>query len=184
MEQTLADALQKMQKTVEHVKADVATLRTSRATPTLVENMEVEAYSGKMKLIELAHITAPEHNLLLIQPWDQSIISSIVRAIQTSNLGLTPVAEAGLIRITIPPLTEERRRDLIKLLHQKLEAGKVMLRQVRHEARERLERKEKNGEISEDQLKHGQKELEDLVEKFMGEIEGLGEHKEKELLEV
>ncbi len=167
-------------KVIDLLKLDLATIRTGRATPSLVENVEVMAYGSKMHLIELATIHAPEHNVLIITPFDINNVSEIAKAITTANLGLTPVVDNNIIRITVPLLTEERRAKLVKLMHQKLESARVMIRQVRREVIEEISKSSKN----EDEQKRLEKEVQDVVNKMIGEVEFLGENKEKELTMV
>lgn len=182
----LGEIRQKMQKAIEHIKGDVATIRTGRANPALVENIVINAYGGstKMKVMEVASITVPEPQMIVLSPYDQSIIGEIRRDIEAANIGVTPQIDNNVVRITFPPLTQERRLEYVKLLHVKLEDGRVKLRNIRHEMMGDLKRSFENGELPEDEKKRLEKELQDLTDKFMLEIEEIGKLKEKELTTV
>lgn len=182
----LGDTSVKMQKVLDFVKQDVATIRTGRATPALVENIIINAYGGttKMKILELAQITAPDPQSLLITPYDQSIIGDIKRDIIASNVGLTPVLDNNQIRIAVPALTSERRMEYVKMLHKKLEDGRVKIRQTRHDKMTEFKRLAEEGEMNEDDRERLEEELQKLTDKMMGEIESIGTAKEKELTTV
>lgn len=173
-------ARQKMVLAVNLWKNDLATLRTGRATPALVENLEIMAYGAKMPLIQLATIHAPDPATLVINPFDINNIDAIVKGIQEANLGLTPVSDNAVIRITIPPMTSERRNEFVKMLHVKLEGAKVMVRQIRRETMEDINKNSEN----EDETKRLEKILQELTDEMIAEVEVLGENKEKELLTV
>jgi len=182
----LSETQQKMQKALEVIRGDLGTIRSGRATPALVENVVVTVYGGtqKLKLVELATITAGDPRTLVITPFDPSIIEEIYRGLLEANLGLTPVLEGEVIRITIPPLSEERRQEYIKLAKSKLEAGRIMIRQIRHDLMSDLKRAFEEKTLSEDDRRRLEKELQELTDKFIGEIEELGRRKEEELLQV
>ncbi len=178
--------ISKMQKVLEVLKTDLATVRTGRATPSLVEHIVISAYEGtqKLKVMELATINATDTHTLLITPFDGSIIGEIQKGIMEANVGLTPTIDGQAIRISIPLLSEERREELIHLMKQKLENGKIMVRQVRHEAMIDIKKQFANKEISEDEKVHLEKEVQNSTDKIMGEIEGLGKRKEEELMQI
>lgn len=182
----LDQAKQQMQKAIEHLRADLVQIRTGRATPALLENLTVEVYSGGQKLTirELGAISAPEPSRLTVSPWDKTIIEEIATGIAKANIGLNPVVDGDLIRIKIPPLTEERRKELIRQLHQQLEVYRVEIRQIRHEVLEDLRSKKNSAEIGEDEAKRIEKQLQELISEFAEEIDLLGEAKEKELMQV
>lgn len=182
----LGDVLVKMGKVLEFVKQDVATIRTGRATPSLVENIIINAYGGttKMKIVELAQITTPDPQSLLITPYDQSIIGDIRRDIIGANVGLTPVLDNNVIRIAVPALTSERRMEYVKMLHRKLEDGRVKIRQTRHDKMTELKRLAEEGELNEDDRTRLEEELQKVTDKMMAEIEAIGQAKEKELTTV
>src|SRR3989338_6793136 len=143
----------KFEKALEVVNGDLATIRTGRAKPDLVSNLDVIAYGQKMKLYELANITAPDTSLITITPWDKGVIKDIEKAINDSHMQLSPNVSGDMIRVPIPALTEERRKDFVKLLHQKMESGRVLVRQVRGEVKEEIDALENEAGVSEDDTK-------------------------------
>ena len=175
---------EKMSKSVEHLKTDLQTVRTGRASPTLVERLMVEYYGTPTPLIQLASIHAPEARLIVIQPYDKGAFGSIEKAIQKSDLGLNPTNDGKVIRLAIPALTEERRRDMVKIARKKVEEGKIALRNVRREAHKDLEELESEKMISADDLTRGNEQLQRLTDRFIAEAEKLGQSKESEILEV
>jgi len=186
MDDFLSEARQRMLKAVEVLKNDLATIRTGRASPTLIENVEVWVYgrTQKLKLMELATISALDPKVLVLTPFDPSIVTEIQKGIQEVNLGLTPVVDGEIIRITIPSLTEERRQEFIKLARTKLEGGRIMIRQVRHEVMNHLKRQLEEKEINEDEHERQFKELQKITDKMIAEIDLLGEKKEEELKQI
>lgn len=176
----------KMQRVVDFVKNDVASIRTGRATSTLVENIEIGAYGGttRMRLVELATITVADAQSIVISPYDQSIIGDIRRDIEAANVGLTPVIDNSVIRIAVPMLTAERRLEYVKMLHVKLEDGRVKLRQTRHDLMTDLKRRFEAKEINEDDKYTAEEDLQKLTDKMMGEIESIGKVKEADLMVV
>ncbi len=182
----LDEIKQKMQKVLEYVKSDVSTIRTGRASTTLVESILVNAYGGstKMRVMEMATVTTPDAQSILIAPYDNSTIGEIRRDIEAANIGLTPMIDNNVVRINVPPLTSERRQEYIKLLHTKLEDGRVKVRQIRHEMMGELKRAFEDRIITEDNRKATEEELQKLTDKFMQEIETLGESKEAELTTI
>lgn len=184
--QFLTAVKDKMVKAMHMVAEDLATIRTGRATPALVENLVISAYEGTqhLKLKEMATITTEGARMLIIAPFDPTVIRDIERGINSANLGHTGAVDGQIIRISIPPLTDERRQEYIKLAHTKLEGGRVMIRQVRHEAMADLKRKFEAKELGEDEKKHIEKEIQNYTDDFMAEIEVMRENKEKELREI
>ena len=174
----------KMQSSVRIFKEDLATIRTGHASPALVEHIRVEYAGVPTPLNQLAGISAPEAGLLIIQPWDKSSISSIEKAILKSELGLNPANDGNIIRISIPPLSEERRQELIKVVHRRIEERKVVVRNLRHEVMNELKKLEKDKEISQDEHRRAQDQLQKLTDRFVADIEQIGKDKEKELMEV
>ena len=177
---------QKMQKVLEVLRNDLATVRTGRATPSLVEHLAVSVYGGTqiLRMMELATIAALDSQTLLITPYDSSIINEMQKGILSSNIGLTPIVDGHAIRISIPMLSEERRNELIKLMRQKLEGGRIQIRQVRHDAMKEIKKKFNDKEISEDSMGRFEKEIQKATDEFGGEIEMLGKKKEEELLQI
>jgi ribosome recycling factor len=182
--ETLRDADQKMRGAVSFAQDELGSIRTGRANPKLLDRITVDYYGAQVSLRELASFSVPEPRMLVIQPHDRSAIASMERAIMSSDLGLTPSNDGNLIRLSFPPLTQERRKDLIKLARDRAEEGRVSVRNVRRHAKETLERLEHDHAISEDDLRRSEKELQRLTDQYVREIEALLEHKEKELLEV
>jgi ribosome recycling factor len=173
----------KIEKVLDILKGDLGTIRTGRATPALVEGIVINAYAGtaKLKVMELATINIVDSKTLVITPFDPSIINEIQKGIEAANAGFTPVSDGNLIRISIPPLSQERREELIKAMKHKLENGKVMVRQVRHEAMEEI-KKEFVGR--EDDIKRLEKEVQKMVDDTMGTIDSYGVQKEQELMQI
>jgi ribosome recycling factor len=177
------DCHEKMKKAIEHLKGEFGAVRTGRATPSLVEKLMVDSYGAMVPLQQLAGFSVPEPRLLVISPYDKSNIKAIEKAIQGSDLGVNPSNDGAVIRLTFPQLTGERRKDLVKVVKNRAEDGRVSVRNVRRQARHDLEVLQKDGEISKDDLDRTEKELEDHTKKVVAEIDALVGHKEKELLE-
>lgn len=184
VEDVLKEAERKMKKAVETLQRELSNVRTGRASPALVENVPVEVYGSTMALKDVAGITAPEARLLVIQPWDRGSLPAIEKSILKSDLGLNPSSDGNVIRLAIPALTEERRRDLVKQVKKKVEDERVVVRNIRRDANDVLRRDEKEKKISADEQKRGQDRLQKLTDRFMGEIDKVGEQKEAELLSV
>jgi ribosome recycling factor len=178
------DAEARMKGAIESLEEELAGIRTGRAHPALVEKLPVEYYGVPTPLIQLAAISVPEARSLLIRPFDGSTLRAIERSIQASDLGLTPNNDGKAIRLNLPPLTEERRRDLVKLVHTRVEEGRVAIRNVRRDIIKDLREFEQEKLISEDDLKKGEEELQKITDRVIEQINSLGEHKEKEILEV
>ncbi len=174
----------KMKNTARAFQAELTTIRTGHATPALVEHVKVDYAGAPVPLIQLAGISAPEASLLVIQPWDKGIIHDIEKAILKSGLGLNPSNDGNVIRLAIPPLSEERRQELTKMVNRKIEERRVALRNLRHEAIDALKKLEKDKAISQDDLKRAQTQVQKITEGAILEVEKLGQDKEKELLEI
>jgi ribosome recycling factor len=179
-----SDTKEKMAKAIGHVQSDFASIRTGRATPALVEHLKVEYYGSDVPLQQIAGFNVPEPRLLVITPYDKSSLRDIERAIQHSDLGINPSNDGAVIRLSIPPLTEERRKDFVKVAKHKAEEGRVAIRNVRRAARHDLESLEKDGDISSDELERAEKELEKVTQDHVAEVDRMLQHKEQELLEV
>ena len=184
MEQIRGEAERKMQKSVESMRHDMAGVRSGKATPSLLDSVKVEAYGQKTPLNQLASISVPDPKSLLVQPWDKGIIGDIVRAIQMAELGFNPQVDGNLVRIPVPPLSEERRRELVKLCKKIAEEGKVAVRNVRRDANEKLKKAQKDKSISEDELRKGNDLVQKMTDKFIEEIDGAAMVKEQELMSV
>lgn len=178
----LAEAKQKMDAAVEFVSEEFSTVRTGRANPQLLHRITVEYYGTPTPLQQLASIAVPEPRLLVVQPFDKSTVTDIERAIQQADLGLNPSNDGSVIRIAFPPLTEERRKELIKLVRHMGEEGKVSVRNVRRHSKSEME--ELHGEISDDDIHRGEDELQELTDEYVERIDRLLANKEAELLEV
>ena len=180
MEELVSRAAQKFQKVIDIVRADLATIRTGKAQPALVENLIIDAYGSKMKLVELATIAAFDPTTLLVTPFDIVNAEAIAKAISDANLGLTALIEDTRVRVIVPALSEERRQEYVKLAKTKTEGGKVMIRQIRHEAMEAVVK----SELNEDSQKHLEKEIQTLTDKTVAELDLMASEKEKELLTI
>lgn len=182
--QTLSNIEEKMRKTVDGLRKELTTIRTGRATPALIEWIKVE-YAGVSALLnQMASISVPEASLLVIQPWDKSTIHPIEKAILTSELGLNPISDGNVIRITIPPLSEERRQELRKIVRKRVEERKTVVRNLRREAMAELKKLEKNKEISKDEYERVLNQLQQLTDSFIADTEQIGQDKETELIQV
>ena len=180
----LADAEERMKKAVEAARHELASIRTGKASPSLLDTIKVEAYGTSMSLQQLGTVSAPEARLLLVQPFDKGTIKAITRAIQQSELGLSPIDDGIVIRVPIPTLTEERRKDMVKLIAKLAEEGRVHLRQVRHEVNHDLKAKEKSHEIPEDDARRLTADVQKLTDRYVGTIDELLKKKTAEVMEV
>jgi len=174
---------EKMKKAFESVTREFSEIRTGRASPTLVEGLHIEYYGTPTLLKQLASISAPDAHLIVIQPWDITAIPEIEKSIMRSNLGINPSNDGKLIRLSVPPLSKERRQELAKVVHKMTEEGRVSLRTIRRDSKESLEKLEKDKAISEDDKFRGIDELQKLVDKYIAKIDELLKNKEKEILE-
>ncbi len=174
----------KMKAVAEGLKQELATIRTGRASPALVEHIKVDYAGVPTPLNQIAGISTPEARLLVIQPWDPGSMHSIEQAILKSDLGLNPINDGRLIRLSIPPLSEERRKDLTKIVHKRLEERRVAVRNLRRDALEELKKAEKNKEISQDESRRAQEQLQKMTDANITVAEKIGQDKEKELMEV
>lgn len=179
----LHNAEEKMKKTIEAIMREFAEIRTGRASPSLVEGIHIDYYGTPTLLKTLASISVPDAHLIVIQPWDITIIGEIEKAIMKSNLGINPTNDGKLIRLLIPPLSRERRQELVKVVHKMAEEGRVSLRTIRREAKEALEKLEKDKKIAEDDKFRGIDELQKLIDKYTAKIEEILKNKEREILE-
>lgn len=184
IDEVLLAANTKMGKTIEALRKELATIRTGRATPALVDDIKVDYYGTPTPLKQIATVSVPEARLLLIQPWDSSTLSSIKKAILKSELGLNPTSDIDVIRLTIPQLSEERRKELARAVHKRAEDGRVALRNIRRDALEELRKLEREKEISQDEQKRAQEHLQELTDSFIATVGKVAEDKEAELLEI
>ncbi len=184
MDPVLTEASQRIQAAIDHLKRELSAIRAGRANPSLIEDLPVNVYGSRMKLMEVGTISAPQPSLLTIQVWDASVVSDIVKAIQEANLGLNPSAEGQTIRLPIPPLTAERREEFIKVAHSKMEEARIEIRQIRQEIREDWEKSKDAGEFGDDEFNRRSKLLQDIIDRSGGQIEELGKAKTEELVQV
>lgn len=180
----IEDKKSELDNVIERFKAEMGKIRTGRASPALVENVMADYYGSKTPLKQLATISVPEARLITINPWDKSSLAGIEAAIRASDLGLNPASDGQIIRLSIPPLTEERRKELVKVLNQKAEEARIAIRNVREDAWREIQEMEKNGVISEDEKFRGKDKLQKLIDAYNKKVEELREGKEKEILTV
>lgn len=181
---SIREARERMEAAVEAMRREFATVRTGKASPALLDTARVDAYGSKLPVNQVATLTAPEPSLLVVQPWDKSLIGAIERGILTADLGLNPNNDGNVIRIPIPPLNEERRREYVRMLHKMAEEGRISVRHARRLAREDIKRRVKEGEVSEDEARRQEEELEKMTHDYIARIDEALEKKEREVLEV
>ena len=180
----IAELENDMAKAHDALKRELAKIRTGRAHPSLLESVRVEVYGSQMPLSQLATVTVPEARMLTVKPWDKTQLKAVEKAIVQSPLGLNPMSDGEILRIPMPPLTEERRKELAKLVKKHGEETKVAIRKARHDAKDMLDSLEKDGDISEDELDRSQKKVEELIQKGVAEVDAIVARKDKDLLEV
>lgn len=184
IDELITDAQERMQGVISATKREFGAVRTGRANPALLERITVDYYGTPTPINQVASVNVPEARLLLIQPWDKSVVKAVEKAILQSELGLTPNSDGEVIRIQVPPLTEERRRDLVRLVRKGAEDSRVAVRNIRRQVNDDLKELEKEGEISEDDFRRAQTRVQEITDQFVAEIDQLLEAKEKEIMEV
>ena len=184
VKETLAQAKTRMGKALEDFRHELATVRTGRASASLLDHIKVEYYGTPTPLNQVATLGVPEPSLLTVQPWDPTLLAPIDKAIRSSDLGLNPVNDGKILRVPIPPLTEERRKELVKHLHRVMENHRTAIRNIRRDSNDELKRLLKDKKISEDDEKRALEEVQKLTDEFVGKLEGQGLSKEKEILEM
>ncbi|MQA61286.1 MAG: ribosome recycling factor [Actinophytocola sp.] len=184
IDETLLDAEEKMEKAVSVAKEDLSSVRTGRANPSMFARITIDYYGAPTPMNQLASVSIPEARMAVVKPYDASQLAEIERAIRDSDLGVNPTNDGTIIRVLIPQLTEERRRDMVKMAKSKGEDAKISIRSVRRKAKEELERLGKDGEVGEDDVNRAEKELQNLTDAYVHQVEELVKHKEAELLEV
>jgi ribosome recycling factor len=184
IEEVIAELEKDVGKAQEALKRELTKIRTGRAHPSLLESVRVEVYGSQMPISQLATVTVPEARMLMVKPWDKTQLKVIEKAIVQTPLGLNPQSDGEILRIPMPPLTEERRKELAKLVKKSGEDTKVAIRKARHDAKDMLDNLEGEGEISEDDLERAQKRVEDLIQKGVAEVDAIVARKDKDLLEV
>jgi ribosome recycling factor len=184
IDDVLAEADTKMNKTIEALRRDLMTIRTGRASPALIERVSVDAYGTQVPLFQMAGINAPEARLLVIQPYDRSTLGAIEKALRKSELGFNPTNDGTVIRIAIPPLTEERRKEMVKLIHRHVEDARVAMRNIRRDAIKDMTDLEHEKLIGEDDCKRGQDRVQEVTDRHIKQVEEIGKAKEHEVLAV
>jgi ribosome recycling factor len=182
--ETQASAEHKMARAVEAMERDFQGVRTGRASTSLVERLTVDYYGTQTPLNQLAGISVPEAHQIVIQPWDRSVLGAIEKAIQKSDIGLVPNVDGTVVRLNIPPLTEERRKDLVKVVHKRMEEARVEIRNIRRDAAHELQKEERDGTVGADESHRQVEVLQKTTDRFIGEVDRLGGVKEQEVLEV
>lgn len=184
MDEVRNDVEERMAKALEALERDLSAVRTGRASTALVERVMVEYYGTQTPLNQLASISVPEAHSIVIQPWDRSALSAIEKAIQKSDVGLTPNVDGTIVRLNIPTLTEERRKDLVRLVHKRMEEARVEIRNHRREGADEIKRLEREGELGVDEARRQMDVLQKLTDRWTAEVDRVGQHKEQEILEV
>ena len=184
IDETLLETIEKMEKAIEHVQSQFTTVRTGRANPALVEKLSVEYYGAMCPIQQLASFQVPDARTLVVKPHDRGSLNVIEKAIRDSDLGLSPTNDGTVIRLNFPPLTEDRRKEYVKVVKNMAEDGRIAIRNIRRDARKALENAEKNGDISKDELERAEKELEKVTHDHVDTIDKAFARKEQELLEV
>jgi ribosome recycling factor len=177
-------AAEKMEQPIAHLQKELGTIRTGRASPAILDGIQVDYFNTPTPINQVASVSAPESRLIVIQPWDPTVLGEMEKAILRANIGLTPTNDGKVIRISIPALTEERRKELVKVAKKMAEEGRVALRSVRRELNEQVKDMEKRKEISEDQMHTAQADVQKLTNRFIEQVNGIMEKKEKEILEI
>lgn len=181
---SMQEARKQMDNAVEALRREFGGVRTGKASPALLDTIKVEAYGSHMPLNQVGTVSAPEPRLLVVQPWDSAMIGPVERAIRESELGLNPSNDGKVVRVPIPPLTEERRKEYVRLVHKMAEDARVAVRHARKEANDAVKTQQKNGEVSEDDARREQDEIQKLTDRYVEKIDELMKHKEAEVLEV
>jgi ribosome recycling factor len=180
----LKEASSQMDRNIEAIQREFSGVRTGKASPALLDTVQVEAYESRMPLNQAATISAPDPHMLVVQPWDVNLVAAVSKAIQSADLGLNPSVDGNLVRVSIPPLTEERRREMVKLLHKYAEEGRVAVRHARHKAKSDIEQHVKDSDLSEDEGHRELDALQKLTDEHIARIDELLKHRESEVMEV
>jgi ribosome recycling factor len=180
----LKEASAQMDSNIEAIQREFAGIRTGKASPALLDVVQVEAYESRMPLNQTATVTAPDPHMLVVQPWDANLVNAVAKAIQSADLGLNPSVDGNLVRVSIPPLTEERRREMVKVLHKYAEEGRIAVRHARHKAKSEIERQVKEGEIGEDVGRRELDALQKLTDEHIARIDRMLAQREAEIMEV
>jgi ribosome recycling factor len=183
-DEILLEAEERMEAAVAAARRDLASLRTGRASTALVEHLPVDVYGSRMQLIQLATLGTPEAQLITITPFDRATVDPIMKAIQSSDIGITPGSDGRIIRLPIPPLTEQRRRELVKVVHAKAEEGRISIRNARRHANDELKKSLRAGDLSEDEERRALEDVDRITHEYTAQVDALAKEKERELLEV
>lgn len=181
---THRDAEANMEKALEALRREFSSVRTGKASPALLDTVRVDAYGSKMSVNQVASVSVPEPRMLIVQPWDKGLLSAIDKAIRSSELGLNPASDGNVLRVPVPALNEERRREMVRLLHRLAEEGRVAIRHARQEANKEIKRREQAHEIGEDDARRQMDEIQKLTDDFIGRLDTLLKAKEQEVMEV
>ncbi|HEX8271433.1 MAG TPA: ribosome recycling factor [Longimicrobiaceae bacterium] len=184
MSSSLNNARERMEKALETVRREFSGVRTGKASPALLDSVRVEAYGSMLPVNQVGQVSAPEPRMLTVVPYDKSLIKAVERALRESDLGLNPSNDGAMIRIPLPPLTEERRREYVKLLHRYAEEGRVAVRQARQHANDDIKKRQKDGELTEDEMRRSQDQVQKLTDEYVHKVDDLLKKKEAEVLEV
>jgi ribosome recycling factor len=175
---------ERMQKSIDAFKKEITTIRTGRATPALLDRIQVEAYGSPTPINQLANVSVPDSRTLLVQPWDKSLLGAVEKALLKSDIGIHPVNDGNCIRLSVPSLNEERRRELTKVVKKKSEEGKISLRNIRRDIIEDLKKMEKAGTLTEDEMRRTQEKVQKITDKYIKDFDDISSHKEKEIMEI
>lgn len=184
LEKIIHETEEKMKKAVEFTRQELSKLRSGKATVALLDDIKIEYYGQRLPIAQTASVSTPDAHLITVQPWDKSMIHEIERAIQVANIGLTPANDGTLIKLPVPPLTEERRKELVKVAKKFTEDGRVTIRNIRRDANEHLKKAEKDEHVSEDERKRGETDVQKLTDKYIKQLDDILVVKEKEIMEV
>jgi len=184
LEEIYKDTSERMKKAVESISRELTGVRTGKATPKILDGIRVDYYGTLTPLIQLATISAPDPKMLIVQPWEKTVIPEIIKALHKADIGLNPVAEANIIRLPIPPLNEDRRKEMVRLVKKLGEDGKIAIRNIRRDANDKMKKAQKNSDITEDDLEKGQKKIQELTDNFIDKISEIVKLKEQEVMEV
>jgi ribosome recycling factor len=184
LEKIIHEADDKMKKAVEFTRQELSKLRSGKATAALLDDVRIDYYGQKLPIAQVGTVSTPDPHLITVQPWDKSIIGEIEKAILAANVGLTPSNDGGLVRLPVPLLTEERRKELVKIAKKFVEEGRVAIRSIRRDSNEHLKKAEKDEHVSEDERKHGEAEVQKLTDKYIKHLDDILNIKEKEIMEV
>jgi ribosome recycling factor len=178
------EARAQMEKALEAMRREFSGVRTGKASPALLDMVRVDAYGSKMPLNQVASVSAPEPRMLVVQPWDKGLVPVVEKAIRNAELGLNPATDGGLIRVPIPPLNEERRKEMVRMLHKLAEEGRIAVRHARQEANKAMKQQQSDGDVSEDDARRQMDEIQKLTDEYISKIDHLLKGKEEEVMEV